>query len=422
MSPAQLEFLPAMASIYALSIYGFMLILSKFIIRLDLFGKSLTKPSGRYGSLDGLRGLLATGVFLHHTFSAYGYFALGQWQWSSSAVFNHLGQTTVALFFMITGFLFTLKASSPTVHWKSLYLSRVARLVPLYALVVLLVFMVIFYLSDWEIKESPWAILKEFFIWITFACFGRPDINAYPMSWTLMANVNWSLKYEVIFYLFAVPVIHWMSRLISARTGLLASFGMIVAVLLFRWYRGGEGGVSLYTVQFLGGMMVAYAFRIDEIKTTVIESQGMRWLAVVATVSLLFMQYAYSPVAVISNIIMFTAVTGGASLFGLFKHKSAIWLGDISYGIYLLHGLVLWVVLSNLGKAGILVQLDVFQYWLIMLGTAAVIVLLASCSYVFLEKPVMDLLKAKKKKGSLPTQKVSQIGGGGSFVTGETSR
>lgn len=398
MVPSQLEFLPVIASVYALSIYVFMLLLASLLVRVKVFGNAVTQPSGRYGSLDGLRGVLATGVMIHHTLAMYIYFTGGEWEWSTSPVFNQLGQTTVALFFMITGFLFTLKALKPQIDWKALYTSRIMRLVPLYAVVVIVVFGVVFYLTGGVLNESPWEITKEFLIWISFVCFGRPDVNGYPMTWTLIANVNWSLKYEIIFYLFAVPVIHVISRFISVRSGLLASVGLLAAVLLFRWYRGGEGGVSLYTAQFLGGVIVAHAFRLDVLKTRVIEGQVIRWLAVGATASLFFMQFAYSSAAIIANIIMFTAVVGGASVFGLFNTRNAIWLGDISYGIYLLHGLVLWVVLGSLANAGVLAGLDLFGYWLVVLGVTALIVIVASCSFAFLEKPLMSLRLVKKKE------------------------
>ncbi|MBU0653562.1 MAG: acyltransferase [Gammaproteobacteria bacterium] len=422
MNISQLEFSPVFASVYAVSIYGFMLVLAMLLVRLNVFGRALTVPSGRYGSLDGLRGLLATGVFIHHTFVMNTYFTQGEWEWSSSAVFNQLGQSTVALFFMITGFLFTLKALNPKIDWKLLYASRLLRLLPLYAVVVVIVFGVVFYLSAGVMRESPWEIIKEFLIWISFVCFGRPDVNGYPMTWTLIANVNWSLKYEVIFYVFAVPFIHLIARFVSVRSGLLISLGLIAMVLLFRWYRGGEGGISLYTVQFLGGVMVAYAYKMESIRLNVIEGRLIRWFAVAATASLFFMQYAYGAAAIVGNIIMFAAVAGGASLFGLFKAKSAIWLGDISYGIYLLHGLVLWIVLGALARAGILAHLDLFEYWLVVLGVTAVVVLLASASYTLMEKPLMGLLSAKKRAMRQQPQDSLAYGRGGTLVPDAVSR
>lgn len=64
---------------------------------------------GRFASIDGLRGYLAFFVFLHH--SAIWYFCLrtGQWKVPPSNLYTHFGQSSVAMFFMITGFLFSLK-------------------------------------------------------------------------------------------------------------------------------------------------------------------------------------------------------------------------------------------------------------------------------------------------------------------------
>ncbi len=389
MLPAQLEFSPVAATVYAIALYGFMWWIAGIFIKQRQFAQVLTAPSARYGTLDGVRGILATGVFVHHTFAIYGYFTTGVWQWSASPVFNQLGQTTVALFFMITGFLFTLKALKPRVDWQQLYLSRLLRLVPLYAVVVSVIFAVVFYASDWVLQESIWEIVKEYAIWLTFVCFGRPDVNAYPMTWTLIANVNWSLKYEVLFYLFAVPAIHVLGRWVAVRYALGLALSLLAAVLAFRWYRGGEGGISLYTAQFLGGVIVAYAFSLERYRTW-FSSKPLRVVAGMAALSLFALQYAYSAWAIVANVLMFAALVGGVSLWGLLNTRRAIWLGDISYGLYLLHGLVLWLVLNALQKLGVLQHLDVWQYGAIMLGAAGMIVGLASLSYRFLEKPAMQ--------------------------------
>jgi len=53
-----------------------------------------------------LRGYLAFCVFLHHA-SFYVEFAhAGEWIEPASRVYSHLGDSSVKLFFMITGFLF----------------------------------------------------------------------------------------------------------------------------------------------------------------------------------------------------------------------------------------------------------------------------------------------------------------------------
>jgi peptidoglycan/LPS O-acetylase OafA/YrhL len=60
----------------------------------------------RYASLDGLRGYCAFFVFLHHASIWYSYLHTNSWAAPPSHFYNHLGQSGVAIFFMITGFLF----------------------------------------------------------------------------------------------------------------------------------------------------------------------------------------------------------------------------------------------------------------------------------------------------------------------------
>jgi peptidoglycan/LPS O-acetylase OafA/YrhL len=402
MSPLQLEFHPLLSIVYAISIYGCMLLFAKHLLRLNSVAASMTATTSRYGYLDGLRGLLATGVLVHHTFTAHRYFVTGEWVWSTMPVPNQLGQTTVTLFFMITGFLFTLKAIRPQLRWKALYLSRVARLWPLYAAVVVAVFALILIASRGVPREPATALLREFLLWITFTCFGSPDINTKPMTWTMIAGVSWTLKYEVIFYLAAIPAIHLLSRWLSTRMAGACAAIALALLLILRQLNGNanSSGNSLYAAHFLCGILVAYAFEMPRWRA-LIALPVIRWLAVAAALSLLTMTNAYSAGAVLATITIFAAVVGGASVFGLLGTRAAIWLGDISYGIYLLHGLMLWILFTaiqhrtNLGA----IALDV--YWPMMLLVSVGVVALASLSYVVLEKPIMRLSTGERSRAKL---------------------
>ena len=89
----------------------------------------------RYSTIDGLRGYLAFAVFLSHSSIWYFYLHFGRWDVPQSNFYTHLGQSSVTLFFMITGFLFWSKLLDGRVQpidWSRLYLSRLFRLVPLY--------------------------------------------------------------------------------------------------------------------------------------------------------------------------------------------------------------------------------------------------------------------------------------------------
>src|ERR1700761_6804237 len=63
-------------------------------------------PKHRFAAIDGLRGYLAIFVFLHHSSIWYYFHSIHEWSHLPSSLFNHLGSTSVALFFMITAFLF----------------------------------------------------------------------------------------------------------------------------------------------------------------------------------------------------------------------------------------------------------------------------------------------------------------------------
>ncbi|UYM62238.1 acyltransferase [Pseudomonas aeruginosa] len=77
----------------------------EFIRRLG----SARLPASRFVTIDGLRGYLAFFVFLHHSSIWYYYLKDGLWQLPPSRLYAHFGQTSVALFFMVTGFLFAHK-------------------------------------------------------------------------------------------------------------------------------------------------------------------------------------------------------------------------------------------------------------------------------------------------------------------------
>lgn len=96
---------------------------------------SISTTSGRFFTIDGLRGYLAFFVFLHHSCIWYYYLGSGVWANPPNRVFVHFGQIGVSLFFMITGFLFfskMLDSRKSGVDWLRLYSSRFLRLTPLY--------------------------------------------------------------------------------------------------------------------------------------------------------------------------------------------------------------------------------------------------------------------------------------------------
>jgi peptidoglycan/LPS O-acetylase OafA/YrhL len=71
--------------------------------------------------------------------------------------------------------------------------------------------------------------------------------------------------------------------------------------------------------------------------------------------------------------------------------RGALWLGEISYSIYLCHGLVLWLIMQNL-----LPRVSGYDHnakWFVVsaVGITPIVVLFCSASYLLIERPLIGL-------------------------------
>ena len=159
---------------------------------------------GRFATIDGLRGFLAFSVFMHHNVIWFVYLRTGQWVAPQSALFRHFGESAVALFFMITAFLFTTKVLNSRerpIDWTRLYVGRLTRLFPMYAVAVTVVWVMAWLLTGHARNVGWGTLLDEFVHWLAFTIRDHPDVNGLAGTSILIAGVTWSLPYEWWFYL-----------------------------------------------------------------------------------------------------------------------------------------------------------------------------------------------------------------------------
>lgn len=171
---------------------------SSLLLRIRFFADVATSfAAGRFETLDGLRGYLALTVFFHHAVARHFYRSTGVWQYPDSALYGFGPQIAVALFFMITGFLFWLKAmrSGGGLDWKSLYRSRLRRLLPLYLLAIASLLVTVGFKTGWQLRVPSVELAKQAGRWLAFNFLGTPDINGLSGTWTI-EGVIWSLKFE----------------------------------------------------------------------------------------------------------------------------------------------------------------------------------------------------------------------------------
>jgi len=365
----------------------------------------------RYASIDGLRGYLAFGVFVHHSVITWIFLRTGVFEFPPSNFYSMLGQGSVALFFMITGFLFwsRLLTQGRQHDWLAFGVSRVFRLYPLYLPLMLAVFVTVFYLQDWQLKEPVSQLLKQSLLWLTF---DRPDVNQYPQTGMLISNVTWTLAYEVFFYL-ALP----LAALVFVYRGnwrqvVLCLIGIYALYQLVGWEHSLK---KHFLASFLGGITAAYWVRRPQLvawsRTTLASIIALAALALAFTA--FNRAFKTAPLFLLS--LFFVIVASGNTLFGALKPRSIRWLGEISYSTYLLHGFVLWLMVQRLP---LLLHLDARETWVylpLMAACTCLLILISSATFLYIEQPgmnagkkVVQLIRQRQKGSKHLSEKVAR--------------
>ena len=368
--------LTACGVIFGLGVLSIMYATAFLLVRLG----GAPSAIGRYSTIDGLRGYLASFVFLHHSSIWFFYLRTGEWVAPESNVYSQFGSSSVALFFMITGFLFFSKIlSGGQWNWRVFYLNRLFRLAPLYLLAILLLFVFVGAITGWELHVSLLKLLGSLFKWLSFTALGKPDINGFVNTWILVAGVMWSLPYEWVFYLL-LPLLAFLLRASVPRQMLAIS---ALTVILFFVL-----GASLTTMlPFISGILAAKLLHQAWLTRFAKSRYGSFLLLVALLIVFTCYSSAYEPVPLALLTIAFILIASGASGFGFLNLPTSRFLGEISYGIYLFHGLALFVTFHYvLGEASAK-TFSTCEYWAAITMLAPVLILFCYLTHITLENP-----------------------------------
>jgi peptidoglycan/LPS O-acetylase OafA/YrhL len=340
---------------------------------------------GRFASLDGLRGYLAFFVFLHHSAIWYFYLRTGQWKVPPSNLYTHFGQSSVAMFFMITGFLFWSKlidGREKPIDWTRLFISRVLRLAPLYFVVLMLLVIVIAWLSNFTLIDPPTILLKGLVRWASFTVLGNPDLNGVQGTPRILAYAIWSLPYEWLFYL-SLPLFALPFRMPSPRLYVVLGAMVIVGAIL-----SGKPKPEIIS-SFAGGIVAAFLVRSRFLRSiAVLKVSALVAVAcVVIGVSCCHSAHNFKVLVLLS--VAFAIIACGNSLFGLLTHAVSRTLGEISYSIYLLHGIVLFVAFNFIIDPIHAASLSPLQHWSVICICSPVLVFLGFTAFRLIEAPAM---------------------------------
>ena len=197
----------------------------------SFYRQELANSGYRELSLDGIRGLAALMVAVHHTAICRIWLDTGQLEDAHSLLPQLFGPAGVILFFMLTGYLFWGKARAAN-GWLNpwrLWRGRIYRIAPLYLFSLTCV--VLMATID---NGRSWLSLANWYLLLRLLGLGAWSWHAigpvYPGDY--IANVVWTLWYEWRFYLI-LPFITWLAldkRIFRIR---LAFFGLLAAGFYF---------------------------------------------------------------------------------------------------------------------------------------------------------------------------------------------
>lgn len=314
-----------------------------------LRARLILPQAGPEPAIDGLRGVLALAVLVHH-------FAIWQqvartgapWGPFPSLVLNNLGAGGVGLFFMVTGYVFhpRILRGLRVLDLPALYLTRLFRIYPALLVSVLLVLGLVAARRGLAGAGSLGHEFGALLDWL--ACRGTPPLLGEAGAGQINAFVLWSLWYEGLFYLFVVPLCAAAMDLVRGRLpSWTVPAALLVGALLLRPLMKGALPLVTYLPLFAVGMLAQEAARHERLAARLRSpAAGLAGLCALA-LALTTQAVPGKPAALALYGAFFLCAACGNG-FGFLRSGAAQVLGACSYGIYLLHGLVLSLLFVEL--------------------------------------------------------------------------
>ena len=354
--------------------------------------------------IDGLRGFLALAVVFHHAATYHSFLLNGSWD-CPSRFYEMLGEAGVSMFFMITGYLFWSRmiAQKGRPDWAQLYVGRVFRIGPLYMVAVITMLCIVLSQTGFRLNVRLHELAVQVCFWLGLGMLPRPDVNDFPGTTLILAGVTWSLRWEWAFYLL-LPLTALVTR--NPRLHLPATLaGLAGSVCWLAFDRVSQD--QAYLCLFLAGMTCASlkSKGFPAVLPAMIASP-LALSCLAGTLGLFDTAYAAGPVLLLA--LAFYLIASGCTVFGLLLTRPALRLGNISYGIYLLQGLVFAIVLRPAPMRAMFLASPV-RHWLLAFVCAAVLVGVAAVAHAAVERTGIDLGKrvaAKARRWPLVTRAV----------------
>jgi peptidoglycan/LPS O-acetylase OafA/YrhL len=308
-----------------------------------------------------LRGLAALWVVLFHYTALY--FPRLDMTGHSSLIGK--GYLAVDLFFMLSGFVMThvyYRAFCESVkeNYRSFLVARVARLYPLHVVVLLLfvatalLVQLLAYASTGTAEGIPLTGTRSLAAAIA-NLFMLQGLSAEHLSWNYP---SWSISVEFMAYL-AFPLVLPLVWRASGRAKLVVLAAICAALSLLAYLSGGDfnqwGGplVLLRCLpEFLLGTLIYSAYRA-RLWTHWFAADAVGLVVLAVAILCLHLRAPDLLIVALFPVLVLAAVGNTGNVARAINVAPLVWLGEISYSLYLIHGFVQYAATAALDHFGL---------------------------------------------------------------------
>jgi peptidoglycan/LPS O-acetylase OafA/YrhL len=329
--------------------------------------------------LNGIRAIAAMAVvFAHINSGIYGFKHEGLLRFD-------LAPYGVTIFFSLSGFLITylllVEKRRTEVSISKFYIRRILRIRPLYFLVIGIALLIK------EPEPNSHLVYYLFFL---------PNVPLIYGGNILLIVHYWSLGVEEQFYLFWPWCIKYFRNVL-----VFLIFFVILSILLKLIFKYQFGGWSinyafLYTIRYdcmaLGGIGAWIALY----KNRFLNEWYFRYLVILSWITLGFVAFNYfhlismidhEIIAFATAILILDQAFGSQVIFDLEK-PFLTYIGNISFGIYMYHPLIIFVLASAFGD---LYFSPTLNFLIRNISVFLTTIFVSHISYVYFEKPILSL-------------------------------
>ena len=337
--------------------------------------------SNRLVEVDALRGVAALAVVLFHYTTRFN--ELFGWNPLPTVSFpdGHFG---VNLFFIISGFVIFMTLEKTTKP-MDFVVSRFSRLFPAYWAAILLTFSITHWLGlPGKLVDATTAIAN---LPMIHGLFHIPHVD----------SVYWTLEVELLFYcgMFTLYRLRWLNKIHLVLIGLLA-FRLIYFILYRAWGIELSWTLShLLILKFIPWFALGISIYLFISRNG---KEGWKQSGLTAFSSILCLLIVDSLfLALLATVLATTVFLAASGRASLLRHGVLVWLGSISYPLYLLHENIGWSLLLQLQSLGVPTDLAILM-------VIAVSLLMATALTYLIEQPAMRWIRNRYRTYLVPAR------------------